>query len=262
MEALQSDVISLPARDIQRMLRKAVGKGKTPGGDALQPIVQSLLRWDCQLHQDSTEAAIYEFWTLELRKAVSARVVPTNALATLGNLSLSRVVQELSNPTAPAFGNDSEAGRDSLLLSTLEAARLNITARLGPDMKGWIWGHLHRVEFQHSLDSVPWAVELLDRGPFPQSGDGDTVRAAYFAFDTFDSVVGARYREVFDLSDCDKSVGINVPGQSGQPGSKHYDDLLPLWLENKYFPLTYSKEAVDSATTDVLELMPIRGHWK
>jgi penicillin amidase len=67
---------------------------------------------------------------------------------------------------------------------------------------------------------------------------------------------GASYREVFDLSDWDKSVAVNVPGQSGQPGSKHYDDLLPLWISGRYFPLAYSKPAVDAVTTDVLRLTP------
>ena len=52
------------------------------------------------------------------------------------------------------------------------------------------------------------------------------------------------------------SVAINVPGQSGQPGSKHYDDLLPLWSAGRYFPLRYSRSAVDAVTADVLTLEP------
>ena len=67
---------------------------------------------------------------------------------------------------------------------------------------------------------------------------------------------GASYREIFDLADWDGSRAINVPGQSGQPGSKHYDDLLALWSEGRYFPLAYSKGAVDRATTDTLNLLP------
>jgi penicillin amidase len=73
---------------------------------------------------------------------------------------------------------------------------------------------------------------------------------------SLDQVSGASYREIFDLADWDKSVAINVPGQSGQPGSKHYDDLLPLWSKGRYFPLNYSRAAVDAATTDVLRLTP------
>jgi penicillin G amidase len=49
-----------------------------------------------------------------------------------------------------------------------------------------------------------------------------------------------------------------VPGQSGQPQAKHYDDLLPLWIEGRYFPLAYTMGAVDAVTTDVLHLTPAR----
>jgi hypothetical protein len=31
---------------------------------------------------------------------------------------------------------------------------------------------------------------------------------------------------------------------------------LPLWSKGQYFPLNYSRTAVDAATTDVLELVP------
>jgi penicillin G amidase len=102
----------------------------------------------------------------------------------------------------------------------------------------------------------PGAAALFDRGPIPRSGDGDVVQATGMADGSFDQVSGASYREIFDLADWDRSVGINVPGQSGQPGSKHYDDLLPLWSNGRYFPLNYSKAAVDAATTDVLQLVP------
>jgi acyl-homoserine lactone acylase PvdQ len=73
---------------------------------------------------------------------------------------------------------------------------------------------------------------------------------------SFNQLAGASYREIFDLSDWDKARGVNVPGQSGQPGSPHYDDLLPLWSKGQYFPLRYTKPAVDRETTDVLELKP------
>jgi penicillin amidase len=199
---------------------------------------------------------VYEFWAGELQSAVTARAVPAEALNIFGKLPLFRVVQELSTPRDALFGGDPRTARDAMLFATLDAARLKLIARQGPDPREWTWGQLHRIRFRHPLDSAPGAAALFDRGPMKLSGDGEVVQATEFRDDSFDEVSGASYREVFDLADWDRSVGINVPGQSGQPGSKHYDDLLPLWIEGKYFPLSFTKGAVDSVTTDVLYLTP------
>lgn len=110
--------------------------------------------------------------------------------------------------------------------------------------------------FRHPLDQSPAVAALFDRGPIQRSGDGDVVQATSLDAGSFDQVARASYREIFDLADWDSSVGINVPGQSGQAGSKHYDDLLPLWSTGRYFPLNYSRTAVDAATTDVLRMIP------
>jgi penicillin amidase len=132
-----------------------------------------------------------------------------------------------------------------------------LTAKMGPDSKNWAWGQLHHAVFIHAVSGVaPGAKSLFDRGPVSRPGENTTVDATYFGGPSFDELGGASYREIFDLSDWDNGVGVNVPGQSGQPGSAHYDDLLPLWRSGQYFPLRFSKKAVDGITTDVLELKP------
>ena len=55
-------------------------------------------------------------------------------------------------------------------------------------------------------------------------------------------------------------MAINVPGQSGQPGSEYYDDLLPLWGNDKYFPLVFSRARVETETKHLLKLMPRVGN--
>ena len=258
MEKLQTDIVSNPARELQSLLRGAIERRGPPGNEALRAIAESLLRWDCALRTDSTDAAVYEFWAGEMSHSVTDRAVSGAARVALGEFSPGRVIRELSNPQTSLFGADPEAARDALLFSTLESARTKLVARAGPDTHAWTWGRLHQLKFQHVLDSIPTTAALFDRGPLPQPGDGDTVRASYFADDSFAPLDGASYREIFDLDDWDKSVGINVPGQSGQPGSKHYDDLLPLWMADQYFPLAYTRRAVDAVTTDVLQLTPGR----
>jgi penicillin amidase len=64
---------------------------------------------------------------------------------------------------------------------------------------------------------------------------------------------------LFDLADWDRALVTSVPGQSGQPGSPHYTDLLPLWARGEYFPLPFSRTAVERLTQHRLVLRPA-GH--
>ena len=250
MENLQNDVVSLPARALQALLKPAAGSAPSPAA-------KLLLDWDCTLAADSTAATLYEFWVAELSDAVTKQAIPAEAQKITGKLSPPRIVEELSRPRAAVFGPNTDASRDALLLQALHAAEEKLSAKLGPDPKNWAWGQLHRANFFHPLGGVtPGANSLFNRGPVPRPGNGDTVDATYFGGSSFDQLAGASYREIFDLSNWDNAVGVNVPGQSGQPGSPHYDDLLPLWVHGQYFPLRYSKPSVDRETTDVLELKP------
>jgi penicillin amidase len=250
MEDLQNDTVSLPARELLSLLKQAAGK--TPPAST-----KLLLDWDCAVAADSSAATLYEYWVGELRDAVTLLIVPAEARKAVGKLSLQRTIQELAHPPVTLFGQNAEAARDALLLQTLGMGEQKLTAKLGSDPKNWAWGRLHRVSLIHPVGGVsPGAAALFDRGPASRPGDGNTVDATYFGGSSFDQLAGASYREIFDLNDWDNAVGVNVPGQSGQPGSTHYDDLLPLWLQGKYFPLRYTKPAVDRETTDLLELRP------
>ena len=250
MEKLQNDVVSLPARDLQGLLWHAAGDAPAEGA-------KLLLDWDCRVTPTSAAAALYEFWVIELRDVVTRKALPAETQEILGKLSVPRTIEELSHPSSAVFGQNPEATRDSLLLEALQAAEQKLAAKSGPDPKNWAWGQFHRVSFIHPLGSISSdAAALFDCGPFPRPGDDSTVDATYFGGTSFDQLAGASYREIFDLSDWDNAVGVNVPGQSGQPGSPHYIDLLPLWESGQYFPLRYSKQLVDRETTDVLELKP------
>jgi penicillin amidase len=115
---------------------------------------------------------------------------------------------------------------------------------------------LHTVHFRHALDQQPGAKDLLDLGTLSRPGDEYTVNATGTDGDSWEQVSGASYREILDTSDWDQSVAVNTPGQSGQPGSPHYSDLMELWDAGHYFPLLYSRKAVESETTDRLVLQP------
>ena len=101
---------------------------------------------------------------------------------------------------------------------------------------------------------MPGTVAMVCLMP-PRPGDTHTPNAATHNA-KFAHTSGATYRHVFDLADWDKGVATSAPGQSGQPGSPHYDDLLPLWQKGEYFPLAFSRAKVEKVTRHRLRLTP------
>ncbi len=244
MEKLQTDVVSLPARQLISLLGESSPKPTAA--------TEMMLAWDATVNRQSAAAALYEVWLRNLRKAVSEK---EGIEAVEDDSSLQNVLEELSHPSSQVFGADAVSGRNQLLLQTLDSAWKQTEQLLGPDPQNWSWGTLHTIRFRHSLDRLPGAATLLDLGPLSRPGDGYTVNATWPG-QNFEQDGGASYREILDTADWDRSLAVNTPGQSGQPGSPHYSDLLPLWDQGEYFPLIYSRKAVETNAQDRLVLAP------
>ncbi|HXW56916.1 MAG TPA: penicillin acylase family protein [Candidatus Cybelea sp.] len=249
MENLQSDVLSLPAEALIPLLRQAA----PPPDD---PAAKLLLGWNDVVTQDSAPAALYELWLGELTAAVSHRAVPSELGNTMSGWPIDKLIAVLSRPTTEIFGSMPEAARNQLLLDALRSARKKLAKLEGDDPRRWTWGRIHTVQFRHPLDRVPGAKAVFDLGPLPRPGDDYTVNATGYYSGLYQQVSGASYRQIMDLSNWDNSVAVNVPGQSGQPGSPHYSDLLSLWSEGRYFPLLYSRPAVSAQSQATLNLDP------
>jgi penicillin amidase len=147
------------------------------------------------------------------------------------------------------------------MLSTLADAVAETKALLGADRESWQWGRLGTTLLEHALS--PLADESqraqMTVGPVPKSGDASVVGVAEYDGRTFKTIGGASFRMVLDVGHWDDSVAVNSPGQSGEWTSTHYRDLFPLWLSGQYFPLLYTRSAVERATERKIVLEPVSG---
>jgi penicillin G amidase len=248
MAALQNDTVSIPAQSLVHAL------AGTPSAN--DPAARMVVNWDGDLQMNSPVAAFYELWVLHLQAAMAKQVAP-NAPADAIYLGPDTLARLISHPSPDFWGSDSAAQRDKIVRETLAAAESEFKS-LGSNSSPVTWGKLHTILFRHSLDQLFDLKNMIDIGPFSRPGDGTTVDATWFA-GNFGQIGGASYREIFDLSNWENSEAVNAPGESGQPISPHYADLAPLWRYGKYFPLAYSRQAVEQVTVDRLELLPA-GH--
>ena len=59
---------------------------------------------------------------------------------------------------------------------------------------------------------------------------------------------GAPARMVFDLGNWDNALALIAPGQSGDPRSKNYADLLDTWSKDSGHPLLFTRGAIEKST--------------
>lgn len=109
----------------------------------------------------------------------------------------------------------------------------------GPDPAKWRWGRINVQAFPHPV------LKEFDLAAIERRGGAGVVAAN-----------GATYREIFDVGNWDAAMTTNVPGQSGQPESSFYSNLLPLWSNDEYFPMLYSRKAIEEKTAHKLVLKP------
>jgi penicillin amidase len=252
MASLQNDITSLAAQQFQKLLQS------TPLKD--DPSLQHFLKWDGELERGSSEAALYEVWLDKIRIAIADRFAKNRSAAQVlseryKDLPPDSIFGILSVPESDLLGGNPTPDRNLLLANTLKSAREELSKLMGADASQWTWGKLHVVRFRHALDQQPGAKQLFDLGPLARPGDEYTPNATGMG-NSWDQISGASYRQIIDLSNWDRSWVVNTPGQSGQPGSPHYSDLMPLWDAGRYFPLLYSRKAIEGETTDRLTLEP------
>ncbi len=250
-EKLEYDNLSLPAEELVPLLR-----GLSSADPDVKKALNRLLNWNYVLSKNSVPASIYELWVQQLKTNVRNLYVPLNARSVFGTLNQRVLFRLLSSPDS-AFGSDPIAGRNDVLLQSLGEALARLQELLGPDMKYWEWGNLHHMTYVHALSPAvgEYLQEELNVGPLPQSGDSYTVHNTGYGSD-FNQNTGHSYRQIFDFKNFDRSVGMNSPGQSGDPKSRHYDDLFPLWNTGKSVPFYFGFDNILGATKEVVILRP------
>lgn len=255
MMRLQTDELSLPARQLIPLLEDLEAQDAR-----VEEARRRLSAWDRVLDKRSVEAGIYVAWELRLRWAVRDLLVPEEGRG-LVSPSLTKVVRTLVVPPGAlgegAPGGDPMRGRDRLLLEALDDALDDLTERLGPDMDGWVYGqpdykHAH---LRHPLgDAVDADMRSrLEVGPLPRGGYGVTVNATGYGNNQRS---GASFRIIVDTGDWDRTVGMNSPGQSGDPDSPFYRNLFADWAADRFHPVFYSRDRVEGVTARRIELTP------
>ncbi len=249
---MQVDPTSLYAADL---LPRLLATKAPPGVPAT---ALALLRgWDGTMAVNRPQPLIFDAWTRRFLADVLARnAIPASAAVPQDEFT-SWVLAPAGASQAASQGASQRAlwcGGDCapMLATALDEATRELSGRYGTDPARWRWGDAHQAVFAHPILGRlpvigPWLTARVE-----QPGGNETLFRGGMAPGTFDSVHGAEYRGVYDLADPDRSVFVAVPGQSGNPLSRHAWDMLGRWLRGDGLQL--GPDARRAAQT--VELLP------
>ncbi|MDG2336754.1 MAG: penicillin acylase family protein [Gammaproteobacteria bacterium] len=250
MIEFQHDYLSIPARSLVPFFKDLRANDRQ-----VEAARQMLMNWDFRLDKDSIEAGIYVAFERQLLDNMEALKVPEVASDFL-NVGMKTSIDMLLAPDGD-FGNDPIAGRDEFLLNTLGEAVATLREKLGANIEDWVYG---QADYKHALIRHPLGAAVseeirsrLELGPLPRGGNGFTLGATGSGDN---QTSGASFRIFIDTRDWDNTLGMNTPGQVGDPDSPLYDNLFELWANDKVFPAFYSREKIETVLFETLDLIP------
>jgi penicillin amidase len=140
----------------------------------------------------------------------------------------------------------------------LSSAVGRLKSKLGDNTSSWGWGQVHQLTLSHPIGASGPLAKVYNRGPFPSGGDHQTVAQA--GRDTLEwgaNVTGlANLRTAWDVGNWENNNIVIVGGQSGNPFSPHYDDLLQIWLQGEAINMPWSEESIRNNAKQTLQLIP------
>jgi penicillin amidase len=243
--AIQADTLSIAARRLVPLMSRI-----NPKDDPSRKAIERLRSWDFRMDMGDVEPLLFTAWLRELAEAVFLGRLG-NAGKDYWNLHPAVIENVLARhpewcAVPPVSGADEARdsagaqrnGCDALLVTTLESALAGLREAYGPDMATWQWGRAHIAKFPNPVFSrIPvlrdWTDVAISTG-----GGFDTVNRGSTTIrddeHPYEHNHGAGLRILTDLAEPAASQMIATPGQSGNPLSPHFSDLLRRWRNFDY----------------------------
>jgi penicillin G amidase len=235
-----------------------------PLNDAhLSQLRETFRQWDREERIDSSQAALFEVFWKHLLADTFHDDLPEDQWPSGGSRSSQVIRDLLTHPDSAWWDNrktpDKETRDDILKLAFSEAVQ-ELEKRFGTNPQNWRWGGLHTVSYKNAVfgnTGIALLDWLFNRGPYPTAGGSAIVNAtSWDATESYEVTSLPSMRMLVDFSDFDHSLTVHSPGQSGHAFHRHYNDLVDLWRNIRYYPMLWSRKDVEANTKEVLYFEP------
>ncbi len=259
MKRIQADTLDLDAAALMDTLRQHL-----PRQGHAAVAAQYLQNWDGDMRGDSQAAALFHSWMRHFRQRLfrerlrGSWEVPqsTDIAVRLGEGVRSSQLNRLLQGDGEGWcdtGNDDALRSCARLLALSQEDALAELHKLRGDwsMRRWHWSTVQQTVYAHAPFSAMKPFNVVFERRVGNGGSSDTINVAASHFvegEGYRQQFGAGFRQVIQMGpDTVVQDYMISTGQSGNPLSPHYADMVIPFHDGRYVPLDASLSAPESA---------------
>lgn len=227
MKKMQFDAYSAKAAEFISVLPESCAAIK---GTSNIPWYTKLKSWDAQYRRKAQEPVFFELYLKHLRKSTYDELESLQekiaVMMPKDWVLFKMITQQPNNPLFNIKKTSSiETAKDIQMLSFILAAKeMDSLLTVDPNIR---WGTFRPLDINH-LTRVP----ALSTQNLEADGCPDAINAKGNAF-------GPSWRMIVHQTKPLEAYGVYPGGQSGNPFSPYYKNMISDWLEGRYHTLTY-----------------------
>ena len=243
MKAMQNNNFSLMAQELLPLLLKYTDTTTLSATE--KTIFTSLKNWDYYFDGNKTEPIYFDEWQIAFQKQTWDEVYDNkNADLLLKPNSRSATVLLRDTPNSKFFDiiatkDKLETGKDiatsSFHTMVNEVIKKQNEVKLKyPNNPTLTWSHVKDTEIPHISNIPGWGREHIDVG-----GHAKSINA-------IKKNHGPSWRMIVEMDSVPHAFVVYPGGQSGNPGSKGFDQFIDTWRKGEYYEAVFLKNASDT----------------
>ncbi|MFA4869455.1 MAG: penicillin acylase family protein [Pedobacter sp.] len=240
---MQTDSYSIHAQNILPTILGMIDKSKLNATQ--KEALRSVTDWNKFYDAKSIAASVFDLWTKRLQFEIwdDEFTVPDIPMR---YPSRDRTVQLiLHEQNAKWIDNIHTPIKETLAELINQSFKFScdsLEKKYGPIGKSWEWANVKHTQIQHLAKIPGFGSKVLLTG-----GGKMTINA-------LNEGNGPSWRMVVELGKNPKGHGVFPGGQSGNPGSPFYDNMIDKWASGKLYDLFFMQSADDSSATIISKL--------
>jgi len=238
---MQTDTRTVLATKLQAFIKKHV---KVDGMNGVEKkAFDTVLAWDRDNRKDSAGASVYNtFYVRFAMQSLKDELGADLAAEYIGEryISMERILNMAE--TGSEFFDDvntpeKESVSDIAARAFKESCGILAQATGKSDPSEWAWGDLHKIRFDHVLGKSALFRPLVNYGPLPFEGDGETNNRARFneVAPPFIADLASAPRIIVKFDPRPKGYMMLITGENEHFMSRHNTDMVDAWLRHEYF---------------------------